>query len=591
MKNNVINFLKKIYKDCLAVLIMWLVITAFLIHYYDLQNLDFSVPFRYIGTDEMSILVEAKMVKETGWNIYTDRLAAPYGFDNANNIITGLHNADTVTTKIFTVITGSYVAGVNLTFITAFYLIALISYIVIRRFNIRRWISVCGAADYAMLPFIFFRNEEHLVLSCYYFVPLLILMCMWIYEDERFLALNKDFFKYKRNIAAIIMMFLIANSGIVYWQFFGCFFLCVTGFANFVRTKKAAYIGKAFVGVAGIVIFIMIGCIPEIIDILGGASGTAGRLRSMPDAEFYGMKIIQLIMPVRGHGISYLESRIQDYNENAPLVTENNTAYIGIIGVIGLVILISVLFKYKKEDDNINYRRICALSELNIAAILMGTIGGIGTCFFVFISQTLRGFNRISIYIAFFCILTVCIMADIIFDKVAKKSEIFKYIYIIAVSIIFIMCIREQNPDIGLPIEESTAEWNNDSQFISQIEDNMNEGDMIYQLPYHIYPEGGTQNGMYDFELFKGYLHSDTLKWSYGMSYETEEDKWNYETSELEPAKMVEELKNKGFSGIYINRKGYETEEQWKNLETELEMIVGKEPMVSNNGTLSFFKF
>lgn len=591
MKNNIIAFLKKIYKDCLAVLVMWLAVTAFLIHYYNIQDLDFSVPFRYIGTDEMSTLVEAKMVQETGWNTYTDRLAAPYGFDNANNIISGLHNADTLTTKIFTGITGSYVAGVNLTFITAFYLIALISYIVIRCLGIKRWIAVCGAVDYAMLPFIFLRNEEHLVLSCYYFVPLLVLMCLWIYEDESFLLINRKFFKYKRNIAAIVMMFLIANSGIVYWQFFGCFFLCVTGFANFVRTKKAAYIGKAVVSIAGIVVFMIIGCIPEIIDILGGASGTAGRVRSIPDAELYGLKIIQLILPVRGHGISYLEGRIEEYNVTAPLVTENYTAYIGVIGIIGLVILFSVLFKYKKDTDSIVYKRISALSELNIAGILMGTIGGIGTCFFVFVSQTLRGFNRISVYIAFFCILTVCIMADVISDKIVNKRKVFGYVYAIVVSVFFIMCIKEQNPDVGLPIEESTAEWENDSEFISRIEDNMDSGSMIYQLPYHVYPEGGTQNGMYDFELFKGYLHSDTLKWSFGISYQTEEDQWDYDTSESEPSQMVAELKDKGFSGIYINRKGYETEEQWESLESELKEITGNDPMVSNNGTLSFFKF
>lgn len=587
MKSKIVILFKRCYKEIIAVIAISVAVTAFLMHYYNIQNLDFSIPFRYIGTDEMSTLVEAKMVQETGWNIYTDRLAAPYGFDNANNIISGLHNFDTFTTKIFTLITGSYAAGVNWTFISAFYLIAIVSYIVLRNLKIKEWIAVCGAVDYALLPFIFLRNEEHLVLSCYYFVPLLVLMCLWIYEDEKFLNVGKGFFKYKRNIAAIVISFFIANSGIVYWQFFGCFFLCVTVFANIVRTKKFSYIKKGVVSIGMIIVFMAIGCIPEIIDIIGGASGTAGRLRSIPDAELYGLKIIQLILPVRGHGINYLESRIADYNESAPLVNENYTAYIGVIGIIGLVILLTFMFRYKKETDSLLCSRLGALSELNIAAILMGTIGGLGACFFVFISQTLRGFNRISVYIAFFCITAVCLVLDYLYRKLNKRT--IKYIMSIAMAVFFVMCIKEQNPDVGLPIEESTAEWNNDKKFIAEIENSVEPGTMIYQLPYHKYPEGGTQNEMYDFELFKGYLHSDTLKWSFGISYGTEEDVWDYETASLDISDMIAELREKGFGGIYLDRNGFDTGE-WIVIEEKLGEELGIKPIVSSDGQLSFYK-
>lgn len=246
MKKKLLQVIKKFYIDIITVIIMFIAVTLFLIHYYDINNLDFNIPFRYVGTDEICTLVEAKMVQETGWNVYTDRLAAPYGFDNANNIISGMHNADTFTTKLFTAMTGNYVAGINLTFISAFYFISLIAYIVLRNLKIREYISVCGALDFALLPFIFLRNEEHLVLSCYYFIPLAILLCIWIYEDDKFLVFGKNFFYYKKNWAAIFMTFLIANSGIIYWQFFGCFFLCVTAFANVLRHKNVTYIWKSF---------------------------------------------------------------------------------------------------------------------------------------------------------------------------------------------------------------------------------------------------------------------------------------------------------------------------------------------------------
>lgn len=587
MKQKLLQVIKKFYKDIITVIIIFIAVTLFLIHYYDINNLDFNIPFRYVGTDEMCTLVEAKMVKETGWNVYTDRLAAPYGFDNANNIISGMHNMDTLTTKLFIVMTGNYVAGINLTFISAFYFISLIAYIVLRNLKIREYVSACGALDFALLPFIFLRNEEHLVLSCYYFIPLAILLCIWIYEDDKFLVFDKNSLYYKKNWAAIFMTFLIANSGIIYWQFFGCFFLCVTAFANVLRHRKVTYIWKSVFCIVSIIIFMLLGCIPEIIDYINGGSGITGRLRSIPDAELYGMKFIQLILPVRGHGISALENIIKEYNETAPLVTENDTSYIGFIGILGLIILLSVIFVYKNDKDCLDKRRLCILSELNISAILMGTIGGLGSCFFVFITRTLRCFNRISVYIAFLCITAVCITINHYVDRI--KTKVKYLLTALVVVIIFVAGIKEQNPDNGLMTEERTVEWENDKEFIGRIEESVEEGAMIYQLPYHKYPEGGIQVEMQDFELFKGYLHSDKLKWSFGISYGTTEDEWDYNTANMDASNMIEELLEKGYSGIYIVRDGYEYEDV-EELEKQLSDILGIRPIESLDGTISFYK-
>lgn len=62
MRSKIKNILNKCYKDIIAIVVICIVTTIFLIHYYNIRNLDFSVPFRYTGTDEMSTLVEAKMV-------------------------------------------------------------------------------------------------------------------------------------------------------------------------------------------------------------------------------------------------------------------------------------------------------------------------------------------------------------------------------------------------------------------------------------------------------------------------------------------------------------------------------------------------
>ncbi len=629
MKSKILRTIRHSYKDIISVVILIIMTTGLLMYFYGLQNMDMSIPFGYDGTDTMSSLVEAKITQETGWNCYTDKLATPYGYDNSNNLITGLHNVDQLLVKFFTSVTGEYVKGVNYTFLATFYLIGLVTYFVLRSLNIREWISVGGSLTFAFLPFIFFRNVEHLVLSSYYFIPLLVLLCLWIYEDEKFLVLNKGFFYYKKNILAIIFTALIANSGIVYWQFWGCFFLVVTALANVVRSKAFRCVRQSLICIISIIVFMIIGCIPEIISIASGSSGIEGRLRGMYDSEAYSLKIIQLIMPVRSHGISYLENIIEDYNTYAPLVNENASAYLGLIGVVGFFLLLVMLFKKKSDSDSIFFKRLCALSELNICAVLFGTMGGFGAVFFVFISQTLRGFNRISVYIAFFSITAVCIIfnevenaiesklsnntqlkENIVQNDVAKsnilkdgilensneknvnitnnKIVLSRIICAIVGSIIMIIGIFEQNPHINIPYIENYENWTSDDKFVNNIENSVSDGTMIFQLPYQEYPESEGQGLMKSQDPFVGYLHSKTLKWSFGINKESENAQWYIDTSQLSPQSMVDELKAKGFGGIYIDRYGYEDDE-WQELEEELEKCLNQKPLVSDNERYSFF--
>ena len=629
MKSKISQAVLHSYKDIISVVILIIMTTALLMYFYGLQNMDMSIPFGYDGTDTMSSLVEAKMTQESGWNIYTYKLAAPYGYNNSNNLITGLHNFDQLLLKFFTSVTGEYVKGVNYTFLATFYLIGLITYFVLRCLKLREWISIGGALTFAFLPFIFFRNIEHLVLSSYYFIPLLILLCLWIYEDKNFLVLNKSFFSYKKNILAIIFTALIANSGIVYWQFLGCFFLVATALANVVRNREFRCIRQSLLCIISIIVFMIIGCISEIISIVNGSSGIEGRLRSMYDSEAYSLKLIQLIMPVRSHGISYLENIIENYNTYAPLVNENASAYLGLVGVIGFFVLLLMLFKKKSDSNSTAFKRLCALSELNICAVLFGTMGGFGAVFFAFVSQTLRGFNRISVYIAFFSITAVCIIFnevenkiesklgnntklkentvkndiaknDILKDSIledsdtkiniTKKKIVLSHIICAVVgSIIMLIGILEQNPHIDIPYIENYENWTSDDNFVKNIESSVSSETMIFQLPYQEYPEAEGQGLMKSQDPFVGYLHSSTLKWSFGINKESENAEWYSDTSELSPQSMVDELKSKGFGGIYIDRYGLYEDDKWQELEKELEEYLHQKPLVSDNERYSFF--
>lgn len=56
MKDRLGSVCRRYYKDLIAVIVMFMAVTLFLIHYYEINKQDFSIPFRYTGTDDSRAL-------------------------------------------------------------------------------------------------------------------------------------------------------------------------------------------------------------------------------------------------------------------------------------------------------------------------------------------------------------------------------------------------------------------------------------------------------------------------------------------------------------------------------------------------------
>jgi phosphoglycerol transferase len=101
------------------------------------------------------------------------------------------------------------------------------------------------------------------------------------------------------------------------------------------------------------------------------------------------------------------------------------------------------------------------------------------------------------------------------------------------------------------------------------------------------FPEHLPINDMSDYDHFRGYVHSRTLRWSYGAMRGRAGDLWQREAATQPPEQLVETLVCAGFAGIYLDRNGYA--DQGEAVEAELSRILGAAPLVSRNGRLAFF--
>lgn len=593
MDSKIVNHFKRRWQDYASFILMIIIIFAMMYHLMDLGNMKLNIPMSYFGGDDMGVLVNAKQMTEQLWNMTSDRLGAPYTVQYYDFTSSMMHNVGLVIMKIFAVITRDAAVAMNLTYLSIFFMAGIVSYFVMRSMKINCWVNALTSSVFALSPYMLYRNVGHIVLTECYFVPLSILICLWIYERDDVLVLDRNFFKRKINYVVLIFAFLIANNGIAYYPFFTCFIFMVTAVSKFMKTHRIKEALRGVIAVVMVCFFVVLSVMPgKIYTLVNGTNAAAVDRSGFEQAELYGLKIAQLFMPVNGHGI--YDYYIDVYNEEAFLVNENSTAYLGILGMIGFIALMLCLFTRK---DSTMSKRLGYLSELNISMVLLGTIGGLGAMFAFFVSPMLRGYNRISIFIEYACILAMAILLDKLIEKIRQKknnavmNNIRECAVYLVIGLVCLFSIWEGCPALATPDYDTIeAEYTSDKNFVESIEASVAEGSMIYQLPYHEYPEYGPVNDMWDYHLYVGFVHSDTLRWSYGSIKGRSEDAWNKSVSEMNITDMVKYLKEQGFAGIYIDRRAY-TSDELIELESSLTDTVGVKPTESENGNLSFFKF
>ena len=546
--------------------------------------------------DGISALVGAKEIGETGWLWENERLGAPNGVENYDFVANFLCNADALITKIMYAVTHDDVKATNLQWLSYFFLTAVFGYAVLRALKVRRFLACIGAWLFSSSSYMFARNVNHMTLSAFYFVPLSVLLCVWLYEDrENYLQFNRRFFKNPRNVLTIVFCFLIANNGAGYYQFYTCFLLSVTELLFIINHHTWKKFYKFFIQVVLIVFFAFLAILPALLHQMNYGNNLGITYRGIAGVETYGLKITQFFVPLFAKRFYVINKVMDIYNSTTPLTNENMSSFLGIWGGLGFLLSLLYLISYhpqreREEKQYVEHMRLYAV--MIVGAILFATIGGFASLLALVTNFTsLRGNNRISIFILFISILVFCHVIQRIFDRSAKTGFFRKLLLVTITLLIALASFYIQIPGSkyydGL-LEGNLYLYQSDERFIDEVEKQLQPGDCVYQLPYHEYPEGGMVNEMSDYQLFVGYIHSDDLKWSYGSLKGREEDEWNKTVSELPPQEMIDELIDKGFTGIYIDTRAYE-ENALNELKAGIEQVLQEEPLYSEGNTLMFY--
>ena len=581
------NNVKLTKKDMVIILLMAIAVWLLASSSLGFLSVGYDNMYYYVGQDDFSIASQTKELLQERWCWNTDRLGTPYGHNSLEYPSVCLQIPEFLMLKFWGLFTKDVPTVINLQLVFTFVLCAVLAYLVLRKMTVGYAVATVGSVLYAFNPYIYARNIGHYCLSACYFIPLVFYLCYCCYFDSSFLKIDKTIIC-KRSLLILLMCFCISTNGIGYYPFFACFYLAVTALCKFLRTKKIKDILPSLKVMLLICSLVIIALLPVFVH-RKMSNIPSITVRSQAEMETLALKITQLFVPLYSHGIGFVQNFIDRYNTNMPLVNENKMSYLGLVGDIGFLVGLLYAFGIKENSEN---EDVVFFSKLNLAAVLCMSVGGFISLITVATNvYALRGFNRISIFISFCSITIFCLVVQhnlLDAKKITKGKQVIVYCILV---LVVAVGLWNQTPTLvndGSSLLVNKKQWDNDAEFVKEIENSLQPGDMVYQLPYHRYPEGGSVNKMNDYQLLVGYIHSDNLKWSYGGFAGGKGDKWSKYVSELDTSSMLETIIAAGFKGLYIESRAY-TENELDSLLKNFESQLGYDPKISSDGKLYFY--
>jgi phosphoglycerol transferase len=122
---------------------------------------------------------------------------------------------------------------------------------------------------------------------------------------------------------------------------------------------------------------------------------------------------------------------------------------------------------------------------------------------------------------------------------------------------------------------------------VARLEKTLPPGAMVFQLPVVRFLGTVDRGEMKDYDPIISYLHSKTLRWSYGAVLGRYPSAWEDWIGRLPVRRKLEVICRSGFSGLTLDRKGYD--EDSPSPESEIARLVGGTPIVSPDGRRVFF--
>jgi hypothetical protein len=501
-----------------------------------------DVPLSY-STDGLQIMTWIKAAQEGQYYpvlpIAIERLGAPF---HAN------WNDYPMYEKTITMLIGwlarwiGLFAAANFAVLLAHVSSAVSFYLCCRLLRHRWEWSFAGSLLFAFSYYAMWRGLPHLLLSYSYTIPPALLTC-WIFASRQLL---------RRKACRIFCFGTMAVMGasnpynlILFLQLFG-----LTVLIRYLTRREPVVLrhGLAAIGIS-LATFAVVNAGTFVYAAREGRNPNAID-RKYFECEQFALKPLEMVVPPPTHNISAFSDIGRHYDGLFKLPGETFSAYLGIIGLAALGwMLVEFLMRSLQRPTCRNSVHIWYIGWVFVYSM----VGGLNNLAALAGFTILRATNRFSIFIsALLLLFLVARMSRLTRAWSRPKS-------LLLATVILVVGVADQVPfgPARNKFDDLEKALQTDRVFFGKLEQLLDPGTMVFELPVMEFPESGPILNLGDYQPVRGYLHSTSLRFSYGSNKGRPRDDWQQVAADLPPALMITELESLGFGAILIHRDAF----------------------------------
>lgn len=556
---------------------------------------DPGVPYVYFF-DGLFHATTVKSVADHGWFLSNPDLGAPSGL-HLHDFPMGGENLQFAMIKVLTLFSDDWAVVMNAYFLAGFALIAACAHAVFRQIGASRWTAPAMAILFSLLPYHFVLGESQLFQSTYVAVPLgafLVFDAMgWDVWRAPFLARASAGRRHASVVRWVVrgaLVGVVASAGSYYAPFTMVLVAFASVLALLAGTRRAAV--RAMVVVVGLGLVLTANVAPSLLYRIEHGRNAEVANRAPGESDLYALRLVDLFLPATAHRLEPLarvKVRLDSFWPVSPVWPAPQSP-LGLAGATGLALsLAAVVTATRSRRRNDPGRvRLAQLGTLNLVAILVAVSTGFSSLLALAGVTQVRVWSRMSVFIAFFALAALGLVVQSSVPRLLALGPVRRLgpaggraLGVLAGVGVCMAVLDQTQPAVVPNYAGIGAVFGDDRAFVEEIERRMPPGAAVFQLPIATFPEGGAVAGMTDYSLFRGYLHSRDLRWSYGAMRGRPAD-WARGLEGRPAQAVLDAATAAGFVGLYVDRAGFI--DGGRKLEAELRQLVGPPAVVNAHG-------
>ncbi len=504
------------------------------------------IPF-YSRVDATLTAAWIKTVLAHGWYYDNRNLGFPTGANQRDYPSGDLWHLTFL--RLFSVASHDWALALNVVYVGSFLLITATAYVALRALGVRPVVAAGGAVVTAFLPYHFAQNEAHLLVSDYAVVPLVVALAVAQLSDRPWLDLRRGSTGGGlRTCAAIAIVVWAAGTGSFYYAVMSALLLLVTAVFASAARRRVEPVASAMVLIAVIGVVVVAQLLPTLLNDAHHGRNHAFD-RTLTGQDVYSLRPVLLLAPIADHRISALGAPTRKYQT---VSSPDEPQAVGLVAALGIVGLLAAAAGSLVGRRGLRHPTDRALALLALTAVGLGITAGGGEVLAIFGFTEIRDWNRISVYLGF---VGVAAAARALDRYLARRAVATRIVLALVIVCVAVAVLDQTSGSDTPPYRAVQAEFIAERDFVRGIERAVGANAAVLQLPYSAFPETPRLVEMPEYAQLRGWLHSDTLQWSYGAV--KGRPTWQDGQLGLSLPDQLRRAREAGFAAVWVDLRGY----------------------------------